>query len=96
MGEEDPDGVGCNIRRGGIGDFEVDFLSFLILMIMGRGLLLWGHYIIGCGLDALAEGRLDSLLQELHMAFTYDGSLQGVGMSGAICAWASSEASDGM
>ena len=56
VGEEDSDGVGCNFRRGGIGDFEVVFLSFLVLMIMRRGLLLWGHFIIGCGLDALAEG----------------------------------------
>ena len=76
MGEEDSDGVGCNFRRGGIGDFDVVFLSFLVFMMMRKGLLLWDHFMIGCGLDALAEGCLGSLLPDLHRAYTHDGSMQ--------------------
>lgn len=73
--EENSDYVSSNSRSGDIRDIKVVFHSFLVLMIMGRCLLLWGHFIFGCSPDVFAEGRLHSPSQELHGGFTHDGGV---------------------
>ena len=76
VGEEGPDGVGCDAGGGGVGDFEVVFLFFFVLKVVRRCLLLLSVcFLCGCGYNAFSEARLGSLLEELGRAVAHDGGV---------------------